>query len=287
VRLTARVPATSANLGPGFDAFGLALDLCNEVTVDTDAAPEVTWAGEGADELPTDGSDMVSGAIAFAAGRRGARPPVFALHGVNRIPLESGLGSSSAAAVAGLAIAGRLLGDAGWEDPETTFAFAAELEGHPDNAAPAVFGGLTIVVEGVVHRFDPHPGLRPVLLVPNAIRLPTGEARRALPARVPIEDAVYNLSHAALLALAVTRDPRLLAEAVGDRLHEDVRGTLVPEMGDLLARLRRDGFPACVSGAGPSLLVFEPEGRAVPDPGEGWDVLRADARVPGAELFEG
>jgi homoserine kinase len=247
----------------------------------------VTWEGEGAGELAMDGSDMVSGAIAFAAEGRGASPPSFGLHGVNRIPLESGLGSSSAAAVAGLAIASRLLGGAGWEDLGTTYAFAAALEGHPDNAAPAVFGGLTIVVGGTVHRFDPHPGLRPVLLVPNAIRLPTGEARRALPSEVPIEDAVFNLSHAALLALALTRDPSLLAEAVGDRLHEDVRGSLVPEMGDLLARLRRDGFPACVSGAGPSLLVFEPEGRAVPDPGAGWDVFRAEARVAGVELFEG
>jgi homoserine kinase len=286
VRLIARVPATSANLGPGFDAFGLALDLCNEVTVDTEAEPGVTWEGEGADELPTDGSDMVSGAIAFAAERRDASAPSFGLHGVNRIPLESGLGSSSAAAVAGLAIASRLLGGAGWEDPETTYGFAAALEGHPDNAAPAVFGGLTIVVGGAVHRFDPHPGLRPVVLVPNAIRLPTGEARRALPDQVPIEDAVFNLSHAALLALGLTRDPSLLAEAIGDRLHEEVRGGLVPEMGELLARLRRDGFPACVSGAGPSLLVFEPAGRAVPDPGTGWDVFRAEARVAGVELFE-
>jgi homoserine kinase len=98
---------------------------------------------------------------------------------------------------------------------------------------------------------------------------------------------VFNLSHTGLLALALTRDPSLLAEAIRDRLHEDVRGTLVPQMGDLLTRLRDDGFPTCVSGAGPSLLVFEPDGRAVPHPGEGWEVLRLNVRAAGVELLEG
>src|SRR5687767_3632388 len=149
MKLTARVPATSANLGPGFDCFGLALDLCNEVTVDTEAEPGVTWDGEGADELPTDGTDMVSRAIAHTVElqRRihpGADVPAFGLHGLNRIPLERGLGSSSAAAVAGVALARILLGPAGFDDPTTTFAYASELEGHPDNAAPATFGGLTV-----------------------------------------------------------------------------------------------------------------------------------------------
>src|SRR5688572_8060948 len=135
MRITVRVPATSANLGPGFDCFGLALDLCNEVIVDTDAEPGVSWEGEGADELPTDGSDMVSRAIAFALAQQRllhpeAELPSFSLHGVNRIPLERGLGSSSAAAVAGIALCRSLLGEAGsGDDPHTTFAYAAELEG--------------------------------------------------------------------------------------------------------------------------------------------------------------
>ena len=117
MRITVRVPATSANLGPGFDCFGLALDLCNEVTVDTEAEPGVTWEGEGADELPTDGTDMVSRAIAYTVERicidwrlPNASIPAFALHGVNRIPLARGLGSSAAAAVAGVQIARVLLG---------------------------------------------------------------------------------------------------------------------------------------------------------------------------------
>ena len=165
MRITVRVPATSANLGPGFDCFGLALDLCNEVTVDTDAEPGVSWEGEGADELPTDGSDMVSRAIAFALGSSAASSRALRFrrsrsHGVNRIPLERGLGSSSAAAVAGVALCRSLLGEAGGgDDPHTTFAYAAELEGHPDNAAPAAYGGLTVDRSGLgyVHRFEPHP----------------------------------------------------------------------------------------------------------------------------------
>ncbi len=118
MKVTVRVPATSANLGPGFDCFGLALDLCNEVTIDTEAEPGVSWEGEGADELPTDGSDMVSRGIATTLEQQvrhhpGAAIPSFGMHGVNRIPLERGLGSSSAAAVAGVAIAGVLLGRGG------------------------------------------------------------------------------------------------------------------------------------------------------------------------------
>lgn len=292
MRLTARVPATSANLGPGFDSFGLALNLYNEVTVDTDAEPGVTWEGQGAGELPTDGTDLITRAMAFTAERQlrhhpGAALPPFALHGVNRIPLERGLGSSSAAAVAGVALASVLLGDAGssTEDgPYSIYATAATLEGHPDNAAPAAYGGLTIVADAGVFRLDPHPDLRPVLLIPDLIRLPTEEARRALPAAVPRSDAVFNLAHASLLVVALTREPELLGVALRDRLHEDVRMALVPEVGDLLGRVRAAGIPACVSGAGPTLLAFEQGARALPDPGEGWTVLRPGIRSQGVAV---
>lgn len=292
MRLLARVPATSANLGPGFDSFGLALDLCNEVTIDTEAEPGVTWEGEGADELVTDGSDMVSRAIAAAAEVRrglhdGSLPP-FALHGVNRIPMERGLGSSSAAAVAGSALAAALLGAAAEEGLAfSTYGSAAKLEGHPDNAAAAVFGGLTIVADGAVHRLDPHPDLRPAVLIPEAIRLPTEQARRALPDTVPRADAVFNLAHASLLVVALTREPDLIGWALNDRLHEDVRMALVPEVRTVLERLRAAQIPACVSGAGPSLLAFEGEGRVVPDPGPGWRLLRPGIRAGGVEIVEG
>jgi len=265
MRVTVRFPATSANLGPGFDTFGLALDLCNDVTVDTDAPSGVTWEGEGADELAVDGSDLVSTTMAAIASSMDTPLPSLALHGVNRIPLGRGLGSSSAATVAGVVLASRVL-DLGIDrgDAFSVFAEAAGIEGHPDNAAPAVFGGLTIAVDGAVHRLEPHPALRAVVLVPS-VRLDTASARDALPDRVPMADAVFNLGHAALLVEALTTDPSLLQEALRDRLHQDARLELVPEMADQFDRiqaLRR--VPVCVSGAGPSLIAFPLDGAEIP-----------------------
>lgn len=292
MRVTLRVPATSANLGPGFDCFGLALDLCNEVTVDTEAEPGVTWEGEGADELPTDGSDMVSRAIAFALEQQillhpKAELPLFSLHGMNRIPLERGLGSSSAAAVAGVALGGTLLGEAGWDDDlQTTFGYAAELEGHPDNAAAATFGGLTVFApgSGFVHRFEPHRDLDPVVVMPDRLRLATAEARRALSSTVDRRDAVFNIGHAALAVMALTREPDLLLVALHDRIHEDARASLVPESAALLADFRQRQIPACVSGAGPSLLAFEREGHVVGDLPDGWRAIRPGVRADGVEV---
>jgi homoserine kinase len=191
--------------------------------------------------------------------------PSLALHGVNRIPLARGLGSSSAATVAGVVLASRVL-DLGIDrgDAFSVFAEAAGIEGHPDNAAPAVFGGLTIAVDGAVHRLEPHPELRAVVLVPS-VRLDTASARDALPDRVSMADAVFNLGHAALLVEALTTDPALLQEALRDRLHQDARLELVPEMADQFDRiqaLRR--VPVCVSGAGPSLIAFPLDGAEIP-----------------------
>lgn len=272
MRVTVRVPATSANLGPGFDTFGIALDLCNEVTIDTDASPGVTWEGEGADELPMDGSDLVSTTMASISALMEMPLPPLALHGVNRIPLARGLGSSSAATVAGVVLASRVLdlGIDGWNveparrDALSVFMQAAKIEGHPDNAAPATYGGLTIVVDGSVHRLEPHPELRTVVLVPS-VRLDTASARGALPDRVPMTDAVFNLGHAALLVEALTNDPSLLQEALRDRLHQAARLELVPEMADQFDRIRAlRRVPICVSGAGPSLLAFPLDGAEIP-----------------------
>jgi homoserine kinase len=282
VRLTVRVPATSANLGPGFDCFGLALDLCNEVTADTDAPPGVAWAGEGASELPTDGSDLVSRVMVSVAAATARILPPFRLDGLNRIPLERGLGSSSAAAVAGVVIALRILGDA--VTPHAVFDHAARIEGHPDNAAPAVFGGFTIALpDGTVHRFDPHPDLSPVALVPVE-RLPTAEARRALPGDVPREDAVFNAAHAALAVEALTRDPSLLGVALQDRLHQEARLALVPTVLEVFRSLQAAGVPVCVSGAGPTLLAFPGGPLAAP---EGWRAIEPGIRFRGFELTEG
>jgi homoserine kinase len=294
VRVTVRVPATSANLGPGFDCFGLALDLCNEVTVDTEAEPSVTWEGEGADELPTDGSDLVSRAITHTLEQQlqfhpNAELPTFSIRGINRIPLERGLGSSSAAAVAGVSLANALLGEAATsatpEDPYPIFGYAASIEGHPDNAAAAVYGGFTLVASGSVHRFDPHPDIDPVVVVPERLTLPTSAGRKALTETVSRRDAVFNVSHAALAVLAFTQDPDLLDIAMFDRLHEDARLDLIPEARDLLRELRkRRQIPSCVSGAGPSLLAFEREGRAVGDLPDGWRAIRPGVRSVGIEV---
>jgi homoserine kinase len=286
VRLTATVPATSANLGPGFDCFGLALDLCNEVALDTNAEPGVTWEGEGADELPTDGTDLVSRALAETAARFERILPPASIHGRNRIPLERGLGSSAAAAVAGVALADAALGLG--LHRTTILEIAGGLEGHPDNAAAAVFGGFTIVVdESVVARFDPDPELRPALFVPADIAISTEAARRALPDVVPLEDAVSNAGHAALVAVALLHEPDLLHAAMRDRLHEDVRLGLVPQMRRVFDRLRAAGLAACVSGSGPTLLAFERHDVLTPEPAEGWRIVRVPVRAAGVDIREG
>jgi homoserine kinase len=288
MRVTVLVPATSGNLGPGFDTFGLALDLCNEVVVEADGAG-VTWDGEGVAELPTDGSDLVSSTVAAVATQMDLPVPAFGLTGTNRIPLERGLGSSSAAAVAGVVVASALLG-LGWhEDRRTVFAAAAGVEGHPDNAAPAVFGGFTIAMpDGEVCRLDPHPALRPVVLVPRD-RLSTDEARAALPEVVAIGDAVFNAAHAALMVEALTRDPSLLPRALEDRIHEHVRLAMVPPVADAAEELRRAGVPVCLSGAGPTLLAFERDDQPLPSwveewSDEGWRILRPGVRARGFEI---
>ena len=289
MRVTVRVPATSANLGPGFDCFGLAWELCNELVVDTAAPPGATWDGEGADELPTDGSDLIGRVMSAVAGRLSLPLAPLARRGRNLIPLERGLGSSAAATVAGVVAASALL-DLGIDaDPISVFALAAEIEGHPDNVAAAVFGGFTIALDdGSVQRLEPHPDLRPALLVPD-LRMPTAAARGVLPESVPRADAVANVGRAAVEVHALTRDPSLLSRSLVDRLHEDVRLASMPEVADVVAALRRDHVPVCVSGAGPSLVVFERPDRPpltleAVGVGAPWRILRPGIRGRGFEV---
>jgi len=289
MRVTVRVPATSANLGPGFDCFGLAWELCNELVVDTAAPPGATWDGEGADELPTDGSDLIGRVMSAVAGRLSLPLAPLARRGRNLIPLERGLGSSAAATVAGVVAASALL-DLGIDaDPVSVFALAAEIEGHPDNVAAAVFGGFTIALDdGWVQRLEPHPDLRPALLVPD-LRMPTAAARGVLPESVPRADAVANVGRAAVELHALTRDPSLLSRSLVDRLHEDVRLAAIPEVADVVAALRRDHVPVCVSGAGPSLVVFERPDRPpltleAVGVGAPWRILRPGIRRRGFEV---
>jgi homoserine kinase len=225
----------------------------------------------------------VSRALAETAARFGRIVPPGSIHGRNRIPLERGLGSSAAAAVAGVALGDAALGLG--LDQTTILEIAAGLEGHPDNAAAAVFGGFTIVVdESVVARFDPDPELRPALFVPADIAISTEVARRALPDAVPREDAVSNAGHAALVAVALLHEPDLLHAAMRDRLHEDVRLGLVPEMRQVFERLRAAGLAVCVSGSGPTLLAFERHDVVTPEPAEGWRIVRVPVRAAGVDI---
>ncbi|HXF73640.1 MAG TPA: homoserine kinase [Actinomycetota bacterium] len=287
MRLVARAPATSANLGPGFDCFGLALELLNEVVLDTEGPPGVSWEGEGAGELPSDGSDALSAALRRTAELAGRRLPPFRLHGRNRIPVERGLGSSAAAVVAGVGLADRLLGLG--LPPDELLGLCVELEGHPDNVAAALRGGLALAYRaGGGWRAEvlaPAAELRPVVLVPEA-RLPTVSARAALPREVPLEDAAFNAGRAALAVVALTARPELLVEALEDRIHQAVRLGMVPEVAAAFARVREAGVPVCVSGAGPSLLAFEGAGGSLPDLGPGWRVLRVPPRRAGLEVEE-
>jgi homoserine kinase len=259
-RVSVRVPATSANLGPGFDTLGLALALYDEVTVEViPEGVEVIVHGVGEGEVPLDESHLVVRSIAHALDRRGYDLPGIRLEARNAIPHGRGLGSSGAAIVAGVMAAAGLLDGIAEIDETDALAIATELEGHPDNVAPALFGGLTIAwmtPDGPAHKkLMVHRGVSPVVFVPEHV-MSTALARSLQPASVPHEDAVFNLSRSALLVAALIQSPELLLAATEDRLHQDYRAAAMPETNRLITALRAADFPAVVSGAGPSVLVL-------------------------------
>jgi homoserine kinase len=290
VRLTVRVPATVANLGPGFDCLGLALSVYNEITVDTEAEPSITIEGEGEEELPADESNLVVRAMTRLAGKSERALPPVSVHCANRIPLERGLGSSAAAVVGGLLLAERILRIDLSRD--ALLPLIREFEGHLDNGAAALHGGVTLAYQRwadetwTAERLDPRPELRPVVLLNERERVSTVEARRILPRDVPFDAAVFNASRAALLVLALTSRPDLLGDAVRDALHQGPRLQLAPKSSQVFFRLLEEGVPVCVAGSGPTLLAFDTDERPVPDPGEGWRVLRPEVDRKGATLLE-
>jgi homoserine kinase len=260
-----RVPATSANLGPGFDALGLALALHDEVEVRvTGTGTDIAVSGEGAADVAGAGDKhLVVRAIRVAFDDLGLpQPPGLALRCVNRIPHGRGLGSSAAAIVAGLVAARALAGAPA--APQDVLPLANVLEGHPDNVAPCLFGGLTIAwVAGAARgvpqaralRLDPRPEVQPVAFIaPEPVA--TKVARGLLPAAVPHADAARNAGRAALLIAALTACPDALLDGTEDRLHQDYRAPAMPHAHDLVTRLRATGVPAVISGAGPSVLAF-------------------------------
>lgn len=304
-----RVPATSANLGPGFDALGLALSLHDEVEARiTGSGLEIEVAGEGAaDVADADEKHLVLRAMRAAFDELGCgQPPGLALRCVNRIPHGRGLGSSAAAIVAGILAARALAGaPAG---PDVALPLASQLEGHPDNIAPCLYGGLTIAwvpdaaggagdgfspglaagggagaaVAGSLAaravRLEPLPEVMPVAIIAPA-PVSTQVARGLLPEQVPHGDAARNAGRAALLVAALTSRPEALLEATEDRLHQDYRAHAMPATHDLVARLRAAGVPAAVSGAGPSVLAFITSGASA----SGLDVLGSTVRDAGIE----
>lgn len=287
----ARVPATSANLGPGFDALGLALALHDDVTarVVSDGY-RVEVCGEGAGELPTDESHLVVRAMRATFEVLGGAPPGVALTCVNRIPQARGLGSSSAAVVAGVLLARGLVTDGAERlDDTAVLRLAAELEGHPDNVAPCLLGGFTIAwTEATGARavsLRPAAEVAPTVFIPSERGLTT-VARSALPQTVPHVDAAWNAGRAALLVHALTSDPSLLLPATEDRLHQDYRAPGMPASAELVRDLRAAGVPAVISGAGPAVLALAepPEGF---DPGIGWSAHRLGVDVDGAHVERG
>jgi len=256
-----RCPATSANLGPGFDALGLALTLANEVEAETTTSGiQVTVAGEGQDVLPFHGDNLVARSAATAFGRLGWRPPGLRLHCTNGVPPACGLGSSAAAIVAGVSVAYALAHPGAGLDRAWVLQVAGAIEGHPDNVAACVLGGATVGWrddDGTTRavRVEPHPDLSVTVLIPQQ-RASTSIARALLPLMVPHVDAAHAAGRSALLVAALTTRPDQLFAATQDLLHQPYRASSMPATAALVGRLRASGLAAVVSGAGPAVLVL-------------------------------
>ena len=263
-----RVPATIANLGPGFDALGIAIKLHLEIDIEPRRdSIEITVEGEGADELPQDDTNLVVRSMNAFFDHIGRQPPGYAVHVRNPIPLASGLGSSAAAVIGGLYAARAITG--GIVHQAEILQLAMALEGHPDNVLPALVGGLVICYEGdrandLRHlRIEPSERLVPIIAVPKD-QLKTSEARTVLPSDVSFDDAQYTAARAALLVASITAGAGsdVLADAMNDRLHEPARLELMPESAAVHKEMREAGLPVAVAGSGPSLLLIAPRPEA-------------------------
>jgi homoserine kinase len=256
-----RVPATSANLGPAFDAAGLALDLYDEIIAQIldEPAIEIDIAGEGAEELPRDGKHLIAKSMMAAFEAMGEKPKGLAIVSANQIPHGRGLGSSSAAIVGGIVLARALVvGGEQILSNEAALKLASEIEGHPDNVAATLLGGFTIAWGGEdaqAIRLTPNRDLRVVVCIPSAA-VATKKARGLLPEVVEHADAAFNAGRSALLVSAITDHPELLMVATEDKLHQDARKSAMPKSHALVQKLRAKGHAAVISGAGPTVLVL-------------------------------
>lgn len=296
-----QVPATAGNLGPGFDALGIALAITDQIDVRAvaNANVDITIEGEGADSLPTDESHLVVRALREALDHVGASQVGLEVRAVNRIPHGRGLGSSAAAAVAGILAARGLIAEPEALADDVVLQLATRFEGHPDNAAPTIYGGATVAWQDAsgahARPLKIAAGIEAAVLIPRSI-LPTKQARSVLPLNVPHEDAAFNAGRAALLVNALAGWPEDLMAATADRLHQDYRADVMPAVPAMLAHLRAQGIAAVVSGAGPSVLVF---GTDLAEQGlatgplhwaegigdESWRAVHTVERVPGAAVM--
>lgn len=279
-RVRVRVPASTANLGPGFDSIGMALGAWDEAEarlVGDELVIQASGFGEG--EVPLDESHLVYRAMVAAwRALRLEAPRGLHLAYVGAIPHSRGMGSSASAAVAGVALATALAGHDLEDAAVLRFVsdVASSIEGHPDNASASVYGNVTVSWAGDGDAGDwrsavltPHPSIEPVLVVPST-RLSTATARAALPASLPLGVAARNSARAALLTHALTSDPSFLMPATVDYLHQEARRPAYPASMALVDALRHAGIPAVISGAGPTVLALTT--------GQGIDAVRAVAR---------
>lgn len=287
--VSVRVPATSANLGPGFDALALALGRYDEVDVEVAGSGlEVELTGEGSDTLPRDEGNLVVRALRATFGRLGAQPPGLRVRCRNAIPQGRGLGSSAAAIVAGVVAARTLAGrSAPALDEPATLNLCADLEGHPDNVAACLLGGLIAVwAEDRVARAVRLPvALDSVMVLVPPFQASTAEVRELLPAELPHADAAANAGRAALLVEALGRRPDLLLPATVDLLHHPYRAAAMPRSAALVGELRRHGVAAVISGAGPTVLALGPGADTAVAPA-GWQCLRLPVDLDGATVIQ-
>lgn len=289
-----RVPATSANLGPGFDTLGLALALYDDIVtrVTDDPGLSVDVAGMGAATVARTARNLVVRAMRATFDRLGGRPRGLEIVCANRIPHGRGLGSSAAAIVAGVVTARALVvGGAERMDDNAAIALAADVEGHPDNVAACLLGGLALSwtdADGARSvRLDVAPALAPVVFVPGTSSS-TKATRRLLPEMVSHSDAAHNAARAALLVEALRCRPDLLMTATDDRLHQQYRAPAMPRSAMLVEQLRDAGIPAVVSGAGPTVLALtttETRPTAEAHSRRGWTAWPLDVDPDGAALL--
>lgn len=289
-----RVPATTANMGPGFDSFGMAFRFYDEVEVRaTVGATHVEVEGVGEGLVPSDDRNLVVRALRAGLEAVGAPQAGFEMRCRNRIPHGGGMGSSAAGAVSGLMLARGLISEPEALSDEVIFSLATGFEGHPDNVAPAVYGGATVAwtdADGETHCAPmPVDASLPVCLLvpPPSTRLSTEQARRVLPDSVPRADALFNTSRAAVLMLALAGRPDLLMAGTEDRLHQEYRRSVLPASMAVMDSLREQGYPAVISGAGPTVLVLADLSQQTRFTLErhGWTVLRPGIDLEGARLI--